>query len=73
MIQNVIRDMGGIAGFGVISILLFFAVFLGASVYAFCQRKSFCDRMCALPLDDDPPGDEAGPGPALPPKGVSHE
>ena len=35
MIQNVIRDMGGIAAYGVISILLFFAVFTGAALYAF--------------------------------------
>jgi len=52
MIQNVIRDMGGIAAFGVISICLFFAVFTVAAIYAFVQRKAFCDRMCALPLDD---------------------
>jgi hypothetical protein len=52
MIQNVIRDMGGIAAFGVISICLFFAVFIGAALYAFFQRKSFCEKMCALPLDD---------------------
>jgi len=44
--------MGGIAAYGVISILLFFAVFAGAALYAFSQRKAFCDRMRALPLDD---------------------
>lgn len=52
MIQNVIRDMGGIAGFGIISVCLFFAVFTGAAIYAFVQRKPFCDHMRALPLDD---------------------
>ena len=52
MIQNVIRDMGGIAVFGVISICLFFAVFTVAAIYAFMQRKAFCDRMRALPLED---------------------
>ena len=52
MIQNVIRDMGGIAVYGVISILLFFTVFTGAAIYAFVQRKAFCERMRALPLDD---------------------
>jgi hypothetical protein len=52
MIQNVIRDMGGIAAYGVISICLFFAVFAGAALYAFFQRKAFCERMRALPLDD---------------------
>jgi hypothetical protein len=52
MIQNVIRDMGGIAGFGIISVCLFFAVFTAAAIYSFVQRKTFCDRMRALPLDD---------------------
>ena len=52
MIQNVIRDMGGIATFGVISICLFFTVFTGATFYALFQRRSFCEKMCALPLDD---------------------
>jgi cbb3-type cytochrome oxidase subunit 3 len=53
MIQNVIRDMGGIAAFGVISICLFFTVFIGAAIYALVQRKAFCDRMRALPLEDE--------------------
>jgi hypothetical protein len=52
MIQNVIRDMGGIAAYGVISIVLFFAVFTGAALYAFFQRKAFCEKMEALPLED---------------------
>lgn len=52
MIQNVIREVGGIAVFGVISICLFFAVFGGALVWALLQKKSFCETMSALPLED---------------------
>jgi hypothetical protein len=52
MIQNVVRAMGGIAGFGVLSICLFFTVFLAASLFALFQRKSLCDHMGALPLED---------------------
>ncbi len=52
MIQNAMRDLGGIATFGVISVCLFFAVFTGAMVFALMQRKSLCDHMRALPLDD---------------------
>ena len=63
MIQNVIREMGGIAAFGIISVCLFFAVFTCAAIYAFVQRKAFCDRMCALPLEDG----------SLETKGDSHE
>lgn len=52
MIQNVVREMGGIAAFGVISVVLFFVVFIGAALFAFFQRKTFCEKMRALPLDD---------------------
>ena len=52
MIQNVIREMGGIAAFGVFSVCLFFAVFTGAAIYAFVQRKAYCERMRTLPLED---------------------
>lgn len=52
MIQNVIRDMGGIAVFGVISVCLFFTVFTGAMIWALAQRKSLCEKMRALPFDD---------------------
>jgi hypothetical protein len=52
MIQNVIREMGGIATYGIISVCLFFAVFTGAMLWALAQRKSLCDKMSGLPLDD---------------------
>ena len=70
MIQNVIREMGGIAAFGVFSVCLFFAVFTGAALYAFLQRKTFCDRMRALPLDD---GSRNPDGASAISKGTSHE
>jgi hypothetical protein len=52
MIQNVIRDMGGIAIFGVISVCLFFSVFLGAAIFAFTRRKTLCAQISVLPLED---------------------
>ena len=63
MIQNVIRDMGGIAAFGIISVCLFFVVFTAAAIHAFVQRKAFCDRMRSLPLEDG----------SREPEGSSHE
>jgi hypothetical protein len=51
MIQNVVRHVGGIAGFGVISVCLFFAVFTTALIWALIQRKSHCLRMSSLPLE----------------------
>jgi hypothetical protein len=71
MIQNVIRDMGGIAAYGIISICLFFAVFIGAAIYAFVQRKPFCEHMRALPLEDGSRSADAPP--VLHAKGASHE
>jgi hypothetical protein len=52
MIQNVIRNVGGIAGFGIISICIFFTVFTTAMIWAFAQRKTHCDQMGLLPLND---------------------
>ena len=63
MVQNVIREMGGIATYGIISVCLFFTVFTGAMLWAFAQRKSLCDKMSGLPLDD---GSRES-------KGISHE
>jgi hypothetical protein len=62
MIQNVIRSMGDIATYGVVSVCLFFVVFTGAMVWALAQRKSLCEKMRALPLDDGsrtPEGDSS--------------
>ena len=53
MIQNVLRAMGSIETYGVISVCLFFLVFITALIFAFAQKKSFCQTMSALPLNDD--------------------
>lgn len=52
MIQNVARDIGSSPLFGVISVCLFFAVFAGAIIFAFVQKKSLCKTMSSLPLED---------------------
>jgi hypothetical protein len=52
MIQNVLRSLGGIETYGVISVCLFFAVFVVAAIFAFVQKKPFCKAMSALPLED---------------------
>lgn len=44
--------MGGVEVYGVISVCLFFAVFVVAAVFAFIQKKPFCQNMSALPLDE---------------------
>jgi len=52
MIQNVLRDIGGIGIYGVISVCLFFLVFSVALVRACLLKKQFLKSMSALPLDD---------------------
>jgi hypothetical protein len=53
MIKNVLQEIGGIGAYALISLLLFFAVFVGALVFTFMQRASLCRRMESLPLDDE--------------------
>lgn len=53
MVKNVLQEIGGIGIYALISLLLFFAVFTGALLWAAIQRKSVCARMSALPLEKD--------------------
>jgi cbb3-type cytochrome oxidase subunit 3 len=55
MIQNVLQHIGGVAGYGVISLCLFFAVFAGVLVWTFRLKKADLDSAAALPLEDDKP------------------
>lgn len=52
MIKNVLSDIGGVGIYGVISISLFFAVFIGMLIWAFRMKKPFTQKMSALPLHD---------------------
>jgi hypothetical protein len=53
MIQNLVRNLGGIGIFGTVSICLFVVVFGGALLWACRLRKPFLNKMGALPLQDD--------------------
>lgn len=52
MIQNVLKDVGGVGAYGVISVCLFCAVFAAAMLWACAQKKSFLTKMSTLPLDE---------------------
>ncbi len=58
MIKNVLTHVGGVENFGIISILLFFAVFTGAMIYAACLKKPFLKNMSQLPLEDGTKSEE---------------
>lgn len=53
MIQNVLREIGGVGIYGVISICLFFLMFGGALLWSFQLKKPFLKTMGSLPLQDE--------------------
>jgi hypothetical protein len=52
MIQNVLRGIGGVGVYGVISICLFFAVFVFVLLWTISLKKPYLNAMSELPLED---------------------
>jgi hypothetical protein len=66
MIENVMHNLGEVSVFGLISICLFFAFFIGMLIWTLCLKKPYLNRMRELPLDDESapkPGVEQTPNP----------
>jgi cbb3-type cytochrome oxidase subunit 3 len=53
MVENVLRHLGGIDGYGVVSLCLFCLIFSAVLAWAFLQRRSHLDRMARVPLEED--------------------
>ena len=53
MIQNVLRHMGGIENYGLISLLLFFNCFFGMTIWVLLLKKPFLKEMSRKPLEGD--------------------
>ena len=53
MIRSVLEHIGGIENYGIISILLFFACFLGAVLWALTRNTNYRNQMKHLPLEAD--------------------
>lgn len=53
MIQNVLRNLGGIENYGIISLCLFFAIFGLTVLWSFSLRKAHLNRMAELPLEPE--------------------
>jgi len=53
MLENVMHKLGGVNAFGIVTICLFFAFFIGMIVYAIRLKKSYLQTMCELPLEDE--------------------
>jgi len=53
VIQNTLTHLGGIGGYGVVSLCLFFAVFLGVVTWMLRLKRDYLDAMRTLPLEGD--------------------
>ncbi|MEK7685932.1 MAG: cbb3-type cytochrome c oxidase subunit 3 [Verrucomicrobiota bacterium] len=60
MIQNVLRDIGGIGVYGVISITIFFLFFIGILGWVWRLKRPYLDAMETLPLEKESPPTERG-------------
>jgi len=59
MEEKIICSMNGVGLYGVISISLFFIFFTGMLIWALLQKKSYLNKMSALPLDSGECADKA--------------
>lgn len=53
MIQNILRHLGGVEQYGVISLALFGTLFLSILVWALLQKQGHLDRMSRVPLENE--------------------
>ena len=64
MVENVLNGIGGVGIYGIISVCLFCAVFVGVLVWTLGLRKPYLSAMECLPLDGAPTADpHATPNP----------
>ena len=53
MIQNILRHLGGVDQYGVLSLCLFGTLFAGVLLWALVQRKGHLDHMARVPLETE--------------------
>jgi hypothetical protein len=67
MIRDLVSDIGGVGLYGLIALLLFFAVFVGVLIWTVRLRRGYLRHMAELPLEDDDatgaPGERRNDGP----------
>ncbi len=68
MIENVLRNIGGVEVFGIVSVCLFFAFFAGMLLWVWRLKHPYLNSMRGLPLDGPPaprpePADRPNPDP----------
>ncbi|MCS7018675.1 MAG: cbb3-type cytochrome c oxidase subunit 3 [Cytophagales bacterium] len=52
MIRNVLESIEGVAIYPIISLIIFFTLFIGALVYALRVNKDSVKKLAELPLED---------------------
>lgn len=57
MIRDVLSRIGGVGVYGMISIVLFFVVFLGVLVWVVRLKRNYLETMSQLPLEPEPDHD----------------
>jgi hypothetical protein len=65
MIQNLLRHLGGIEHYGIISLCLFGSVFVSVLLWTLFQKKSHLEYMSRVALDPEPENNQ--------PQNVPHE
>lgn len=60
MIQNILRHLGGIEHYGIISLCLFGTVFIGVLIWAFIQKKTHLEYMARIALDPEVENNHTG-------------
>jgi hypothetical protein len=60
MVEHFVRNIGGIGLYGMVSLLLFFAVFVGVLVRACRWGRSDLEAAARLPLEDADEGCSSG-------------
>jgi cbb3-type cytochrome oxidase subunit 3 len=63
MIQNILKYLGGVEQFGIISLCLFCTVFVGVLFWAFLQTKTHLDYMARVALDPEADKTQTGETP----------
>ena len=53
MIQNVLSGIGGVGIYGIVSICIFVAVFIGVVIWMWTLKKPYLKAMRELPLAED--------------------
>ncbi len=53
MIHSIMKHLGGVQQYGVFSLCLFCAIFLGVLIWAFAQKKGHLEYMSRVALDRD--------------------